>query len=395
MIKKTQSQAGEPDELETLRLHLAETEAMLDAIRKYMVDAFVVTDLNNTRVVTLGDAEFPYRMMVESMNEGVVTLIPDGTIFYCNPRFAEMTQMEPEKLIGTAFQDLILPGEQDAFDAIFKGTALDGARCEFCLQTARGECLPVQLSIHMLNGADSIGTSIIATDLTERVQSEKKIRALASKLTRAEQEERHRISQILHDDLQQRLFAMKALMSLVTNTSEIKMLPQATQADLDYIQDSLSESIRITRSLSIDLSPVVLQGEGLRQAIAWLSSQMKELHGLNVKIDGQEDFHQLDDHMRVLLFHAVREFLFNVVKHSGTSQAVVTLEQVNQRGFLTISDTGKGFDVEAVVHDPKIVHSLLTVQDRLRLMGCNMEITSSLGEGTRVVIELPLEAPSG
>ena len=395
MAKKNQPQPGEPDELETLRLHLEETEAMLEAIRKYMVDAYVVTNLNGTRVVTLSDSEFPYRMMVESLNEGIVTLIPDGTIFYCNPRFAEMVQTEPEKLIGTAFQDLILPAEQDAFEVTFKQTEHNGARGEFCLQTARGECLPVQLSIHMINGTGSIGISIIATDLTERVQSEKKIRALASKLTRAEQEERHRISQILHDDLQQRLFAMKTQMSLVTSVSEIKMLPQATQTDLRELQDSLSEAVRITRNLSIDLSPVMLKGDGLRDAITWLSTQMKELHGLDVRIEGHDSFQDLDEHMRVLLFQAVREFLFNIVKHSGTSQAVVTLEKVDQRGVVTISDTGKGFDVEAVVNDPKTVHSLLTVRDRLELMGCNMEINSSPGAGTRIVIDFPSQATNG
>ena len=393
MAKRNQALQPIPDETIELKSRLEETEETLRAIRQYIVDAFVVTRPSGTQVVTMNDADFLYRRMVESMNEGAVTVIPDGTIFYCNPRFAEMIQIEPEKLIGTAFQDLILTKEQDAFEAIFRGTDPHGARGEFCLRTARGECLPVQLSIHMLDGTDSMGTSIIATDLTERFQSEKKIRALASKLTRAEQEERQRISGILHDDLQQRLFAMKALMSLVTDTSEIKTLPQATQADLDYIQESLSAAIRITRSLSIDLSPVLIQGEGLRQAILWLSAQMKELHGLEVKIEGQEDFQHLDDHMRVLLFHAVREFLFNIVKHSGISQGTVTLEQVNQRGFVTISDTGKGFDVEAVVHDPKIVHSLLTVQDRLRLMGCDMEITSSPGKGTRIAIGLPLAGP--
>ena len=66
---------------------------------------------NGVHVVTLNEADFPYRMMVESMNEGAVTLIADGTVFYCNPRFAEMVQREPQKLIGVSFADL-LPMEQ-------------------------------------------------------------------------------------------------------------------------------------------------------------------------------------------------------------------------------------------------------------------------------------------
>ncbi|RPJ22919.1 MAG: PAS domain-containing protein, partial [Chloroflexi bacterium] len=100
--------ARSPDETTELKNRLEETEETLRAIRHYMVDAFVVTRADGTQVVTLNEADFPYRMMVESMNEGAVTLIPDGTIFYCNPRFGEMVQVECKNLVGVRFQDLIV-----------------------------------------------------------------------------------------------------------------------------------------------------------------------------------------------------------------------------------------------------------------------------------------------
>ena len=87
-----------------------------------MVDAFVVTRSNGIQVVTLTDANFPYRRMVESMNEGAVTLIPDGTIFYCNPRFAEMVKIDPEKLVGVQFQDMLPAEQQESFQAILRET---------------------------------------------------------------------------------------------------------------------------------------------------------------------------------------------------------------------------------------------------------------------------------
>src|SRR5512146_2673926 len=90
MTKRNQDPASAPDETAELRNRLEETEETLRAIRQYMVDAFVVTRENGEQVVTLNDADFPYRTMVESMNEGAVTLIPDGTIFYSNPRFGTM-----------------------------------------------------------------------------------------------------------------------------------------------------------------------------------------------------------------------------------------------------------------------------------------------------------------
>src|SRR5512147_1571157 len=107
MSKGNQTHQHIPDETIELRNRLEETEETLRAIRQYMVDAFVITQENGEQVVTLGDAAFPYRMMVESMNEGAVTLVADGTIFYSNPRFGEIVHVDCERLIGVQFQNFI------------------------------------------------------------------------------------------------------------------------------------------------------------------------------------------------------------------------------------------------------------------------------------------------
>jgi len=393
MAKRNQARTKDSYETIELKNRLEETEDTLHAIRQYLVDAFVVNRSDGTQVITLNEADFPYRMMVEAMNEGAVTLIQDGTVFYCNPRFCQMVQMECGQLIGVRFQDLILPAEQEAFDVILKEVGRTGMRREFCLQVAGGNCLPVQLSVYQLTADGVRGISIIATDLTERAQAEKKIRSLASALTKAEQVERHRISQILHDDLQQRLFAVKAQLSMLTYGNEEEVPPNLLLA-LQQVQSELSESIAITRSLSIDLSPVVLHGEGLVDAIVWLSSQMKEQFDLQVELESKDNLNHLEDHMRVLLFRAVRELLINIVKHARTSQATVSLEQVDGRVRISVSDMGIGFDVETVLNDPKAAHGLLIIRDRLSLVGGSMKVVSKLGEGTRVVIETPLEARS-
>ena len=392
MVKRIQpSQPAMRDEVVELKNRLEETEDTLRAIRQYMVDAFVVTRADDAHIVTLTDAQFPYRMMVESMNEGAVTLIPDGTIFYCNPRFGEMVQTDSEKLIGVRFHDLIRPEEQGAFDAIF---AQAEGRGEFCLQPPNGKCVPVQLSLYPLVEGDSRGICLITTDISERVQAEEKIRSLASQLAVAEQEERLRISQILHDDLQQSLFAIKAQLTFLMSSHEQYQISPALQDELKHVQRWLSDAIGVTRSLSIDLSPVVLQGENLADALLWLASQMKAQHGLAVQVKTEKGLYNLGNQMRLLLFQTVRELLFNIVKHSGTSEAAVRLEEVERKVRITISDSGKGFDVGAVMNDPKSAHGLLIIQDRLSLTGCSMEIVSEAGKGTRVAIEAPLEESS-
>lgn len=395
MPNRKRAQQEPLNEAALLKNRLEETEETLRAIREYMVDAFVVTRANGEQVVTLSNADFPYRMMVESMNEGAVTLIPDGTIFYSNPRFGEMIQTDPEKLIGVRFQDLIRPDERAAFEAIFKEAGLSGMRGEFCLLAIQGKCVPVQLSVYQLVADDVIGVAVIATDMTERMAAEEKIRSLASELSRAEQEERRRISQILHDDLQQRLFAVKAQLSFLRNAAsgEANNYLSEIQGTLTQLQSWLGEAITITRNLSIDLSPVVLRGDGLSEAISWLGSQMKERHGLQLELHTNENLSDLDDQVNDLLFQSVRELLFNVVKHAGTLQVRVTLDQVDGNAHITISESGKGFDVDAVMNNPQAAHGLLIIRDRLSLMGGNMQVNSKPGEGTSIIIEVPMAEP--
>ena len=394
MAKRNQADTQLQDENIELKSRLEETEETLRAIRQYMVDAFVVTRSNGEQVVTLNDTEFPYRLMVESMNEGAVTLIPDGTIFYCNPRFSKWVQIEAEKLIGIRFQDLLPLEQKSNFEALIEEPSLQGKRGEFCLQSTSGECMPVLLSIYEIITEGTRGISIIATDITERRQAEEKIRTLASQLTMAEQQERQRISQVLHDDLQQRLFAIKTQLTFLTNDNENNGLLPSANADLQQIQRWLSDAIGITRSLSIDLGPMVLQVEGLAEALLWLASQMKSQHGLQIQLDAKDNLQVLDTQMRLMLFQTIRELLFNIVKHADTSDAAITLEKTNDKASITISDSGKGFDAGTVMSDSKTAHGLLVVQDRLALLGCSMNVKSEPGKGTQVVIEAPLNANS-
>lgn len=394
MPKKNQTVQQVPDETVELKNRLEETEETLRAIRQYMVDAFVVTRENDVQVVTLSEADFPYRRMVESMNEGAVTLIPDGTIFYCNPRFGEMVQRDPQKLIGVRFSDLLSEEQQDIFYTNLREAGRDGLRGEFCLQSVKGTCVPVQLSFYQLRADDANGIAIIATDITERIQAEEKIRSLVSDLTIAEQEERHRISQVLHDDLQQRLFAIRAQLSFLLEASDGNKVPRDLQSSIDQVQSWLSEAITITRNLSVDISPSVLHGEGISEAINWLASRMKEQHGLQLEVEAKDDFPHLPDHMRVTLFQAVRELLFNVVKHAGVLHATITLEQLDRHGRIMIADSGNGFDAKTIMADPQAAHGLIIIRDRLNLMDSTMEVDSVPGDGTRVRIEFPSENSS-
>jgi signal transduction histidine kinase len=93
----------------------------------------------------------------------------------------------------------------------------------------------------------------------------------------------------------------------------------------------------------------------------------------------------------VLVFYAIRELLFNVVKHAGTFETEVRFEHNDSRLRVVVSDQGAGFDSAQVMSNPKVAHGLLIIRHRLNLLGCSLEINSQPGNGTEAVIEVPYE----
>ncbi len=220
------------------------------------------------------------------------------------------------------------------------------------------------------------------------------VRALASTLTLVEHEERQRISQILHDDLQQLLYGIQMRMMMCIET--IKAHEMATSlTTAEEIYRWLGDAIQTTRELTVDLSPPVLAGEGLAEALGWLTTQMAEVYRLHIDLQTTVGLPVTDKEMRVLLFQIVRELLFNVFKHAGTDRAVVTLQKgENETLIICVIDEGRGFDLAAAEARYDGGFGLFSVRERLGLFGGQIEINSAPGAGTHITINSPTINPS-
>jgi signal transduction histidine kinase len=230
--------------------------------------------------------------------------------------------------------------------------------------------------------------------LEERVEERTwQVRTLASALTLAEQRERHRIAQILHDDLQQLLYGLQLRIEVLDSDAADGKLARITK-NLEGINALISRAIQTARTLTIDLSPPVLQGEGLEAALAWLSNQMKELYELEVHIEAPKVCAVPEKDLRVLLYQLVRELLFNIIKHAGVNQAWITYGRQEDQIMITVEDKGKGFDLEAARQRfRKEGHfGLFSIRERLILLGGNLKIETSPGQGTLVMITAPYRA---
>ncbi len=343
------------------------------------------------RTAELDEANFKLTQALFNANPipASLTRLEDDVILDVDTQFLNYFTLSREEVIGrrAADFDLILNGLDQDHNKFITLVKQDGMvrDFEYELLHPSGERRNILDSVQYLT-VDHTNT-LISTfiDITERVRAERQVHSLASDLTAAEQEERKRISQILHDDLQQSIFAVKVQLSTFDGAYQRGDL-QSIQLDLDQLEQMLDKSISITRNLSIDLSPAILQGDSLVDALVWLSSQMQEQYGLKTAVESNGISTRFDDTLRILLFHAVREALFNVVKHAGTLDATIYFKGTDGRILLTVSDEGAGFDPAATTNGQGGVQ---TVRHRLSLMGCKMEINSTPGKGTQVIINIP------
>jgi len=161
------------DELQGLTSRIMEAEETLRAIRGGEVDALVVSAADGDRVFTLTGADQPYRVMVETMNEGAVTLASDGTILYCNQRFADIVKGSLEQVIGSSIYQYISSKDLPLFETLVERGLKGNRRVESAFQTGGENFAPVLVSASPLQLTDMPGAvCMVVTDLAEQKRNE-------------------------------------------------------------------------------------------------------------------------------------------------------------------------------------------------------------------------------
>src|SRR5256885_1842926 len=141
MPTRKKKRAPEPPSVQRLRQRLRAAEETLDAIRDGQVEALVVRAPEGEQIYTLRSADQPYRLMVEQMREGAVTLSADGIILYCNTRLAELVALPSERITGQNLSQFVDVNDLPKLQAMLQA---DVFRDEFTLQTAAGGSSPAQ-----------------------------------------------------------------------------------------------------------------------------------------------------------------------------------------------------------------------------------------------------------
>ena len=229
--------------------------------------------------------------------------------------------------------------------------------------------------------------SLRTRDIKEKTRLLEK---MAMELSQVEQRERRSLASRLHDDLQQTIASARFHLDAYTRKQKLKK-----DEILSQIQSLLVEAGTACRDITSNLAPPVLYDAGLFKALGWVCSNFKERHGLEVACHIQElDEDPLDPDKSVFIFQSVKELLFNVVKHAGTSKADL-FANLDNSGCLHIrvQDKGIGFDFEKSRQQMarRGSYGLLSIKQRIAYIGGKVKIISAPGKGTCVDIHMPLE----
>jgi PAS domain S-box-containing protein len=215
-----------------------------------------------------------------------------------------------------------------------------------------------------------------------------KLRAMADALTTAEQEERRRLAQVLHDDLQQMLVAIRLrLANLETMVAGTSLTPAVRS-----ISEVVDNAITSSRSLTVELSPPVLR-ESVSNIVEWLGHWFETRHEIFVEVNVDPDVPEPSEEAKKFLFQAVRELILNIRKHAGVDKAHVHIYPDGDMLGIEVRDGGKGFSPEQLKGGERGSFGLFNIRERVELMGGSFEISSALGDGTRCIIRLPAVAP--
>ncbi|MBT3364020.1 MAG: GAF domain-containing protein [Chloroflexi bacterium] len=239
---------------------------------------------------------------------------------------------------------------------------------------------------------DAIGVAINNARTARSLREAKVIRDnLLEKLISAQEDERKRIARELHDEANQSLAALILNLQLITNIlpSKYKDIKQ----QIDAFNNRVIETINVIRTLALELRPSILDDLGLSMAIKWYAKDYLTRRGLNVDIDIAESKSKIPTDIETMLFRILQEALTNIIKHAKASYVVLRLHFVSSVIIMSIEDNGEGFDVQNTLsaEESRQNLGLHGMSERATLLKGKLTINSTLGQGTTIQVEVPLE----
>ncbi len=358
------------------------------------------------------ESEERLRLVMDRSPAMLWSVRPDATpaLDYINRTCAEFTGLPLEKLREEGWLDFVHPADLDHVNGSFARAieARTGFLVEYRLRRADGVyrwLLATGVPKYGRDGsfAGYVGCDI---DITERREAEdrtresraalevinQEIQHLAGRLIEAQDAERARIARDLHDDVSQQLAGLSIALSSLKHRMEESQVGEELKADLRALHQRATTLAQNVRHLSHDLHPTVLRHAGLVAALTSYCADLQRSHGPVLSCSAEGDFASIAPEVALCLYRTAQEALRNVVAHADASRADVRLLRNGDNAEITITDDGKGFDVARSLERGKGL-GLVSIRERVRLAGGTVSFGAFGEQGTRVRVQIPVNAP--
>jgi PAS domain S-box-containing protein len=390
--RRNPRQTAPTRELAALRGRLIQAEETLDAIRSGNVDAVVIAGKQGPRVFTLEGAEHAYRVLIESMNEGALTLNVDKTILYANQSFAGMVKSPLEQVIGGSFRRYLSAADLAVLRPLMKRTAKSGSKIQVMLHGADRSQVPAQISLRPMarNGFRRKTIGMVVTDLTAARRNEGLLRALSQRIVQAQEAERGRVAVELHDNITQLLCAIVVRSQALADRISTSDGPSKREATI--LREMLGKATEEVERISRDLRPSVLDQLGLIAALRETSTGFANRTGVSLELALVRLTVRLPADAELTLYRILQEALRNVEAHSGASHVTVRLSKHGKSIQLSIHDDGIGFNTAE--HPSRRRRNgrlgLLSMRERAAYVGGTVAVKSARRAGTKVEVRIPV-----
>jgi len=330
-------------------------------------------------------SEEKFRSVFRDAGVGMVIVSPEGRFLAANGIFCDCLGYTEEELLAKTVESVTFPDDWPAFsqklvEAITKGIGLWRFQ-KRCIHKS-GRIVYTESSASLIRNRNGEPQYFVGEvlDITKPKEAEEALSDMTRKLVEAQEHERARIGRELHDDINQRL----AL--LAVELEQLQENPSEVQSRAEELRKQTSEISNDVQALSHDLHSSQLEYLGV---VAGMKSWCKEFAGRQkMVIDYRHDVRSaLPPEIGLCLFRVLQEALHNAVKHSGVKRIEVQLREDSGEIHLIVSDSGKGFDIEAIKQGRGL--GLVSMGERVRLVNGTIEIESEPMGGTTIHVRVP------
>lgn len=374
------------------------TVMLRDITERARADEALRTNLQRVK-----ESEARLAGIIRSSMEAIISVDSHQRVIQFNPMAEKLFAWPAGQAIGRSLADFIPERFRPAHEEHVRRFGVTGVsdremgrqRALYALRRDGSE-FPIEASISQVADRGTKLYTVMLRDITERVRAEEAMRHsreelqhLSDSILVTREEEKRRIARELHDDLGQRLSAMKMDLAMLGADLKEGRSIECLLEEVAAMNVVIDETVASVRRIASDLRPALLDELGMLPAIEWLANDCAKRYGLSVTVDGADA--DVSEQVAIAMFRIAQEALSNVVRHANATAVHIHVTRAQGQLELQVQDNGIGWDKKPANDEPRKSLGLLGIRERARLLGGTVSVDSAPGEGFCLEVKIPYE----